>query len=393
MPGLDLRVRVEGPDLVIVAPFDNATILFGEDGGPAYDLRWWTTDAGNDILFDQSASAVTFTDVDLILGTGAILNMDIFDVLGAAAGADSAATNEHIEIAFSTPIDTTGTNTHNALTIDLGIGNSTGGTNQIRGLQIDGIADDPQVITTAINVGTGWNYALDTVAPVVSTSNQWFDDFIGDILNPTWVLLNGTDAEATDPALVQGQFGLVNLSGGDSNASYAADASQLALGLHWSADQGDLVFECRLAIQTDLTSVLVFAGLSDSIAREEAASVSGTTFTTTITDGFMFVLDSAATAATEWHCVGVDAGTDATGSSNTGSGTAHTAGTFQVLRIEVDDGGEDARFYVDGTLVTTLTANAVTITALLSPTIGIRPREAAQHDVYVDYLYVASRRA
>src|SRR3990172_9319169 len=42
----------------------------------------------------------------------------------AVASADSAATNDYFEQAFTAPVDTTGTNTHNAMTVDLALGNS-----------------------------------------------------------------------------------------------------------------------------------------------------------------------------------------------------------------------------------------------------------------------------
>jgi hypothetical protein len=82
------------------------------------------------------------------------------------AGADSAATNEMVEIAGTTPVDTTGTNVHDFLTIDAAIGNSSAGTNSVVGLQIDGITGDAQVTETAINVVTGWDVGLAVDAPV-----------------------------------------------------------------------------------------------------------------------------------------------------------------------------------------------------------------------------------
>lgn len=78
-------------------------------------------------------------------------------IINGVQGADSAATNETLEIAFTSPVDTTSTNTHNAVTIDLTIGNSTGGTNAVTGLQIDGITGDADVTETGINIGSGWD--------------------------------------------------------------------------------------------------------------------------------------------------------------------------------------------------------------------------------------------
>ena len=86
-------------------------------------------------------------------------SLGVLDITPATITADSATTNDAWEIAFTTPVDTTGTNTHNALTIDLAIGNATGGTNTVRGVQIDAITADAQVTENAINVGTGWDLA------------------------------------------------------------------------------------------------------------------------------------------------------------------------------------------------------------------------------------------
>ena len=79
--------------------------------------------------------------------------LGVFDYDPATTAADSAATNDMFELKLDTPIDTTGTNTHNALTIDMDIGNATGGTNTARGIQIDAITGDAQVTTTGINIG------------------------------------------------------------------------------------------------------------------------------------------------------------------------------------------------------------------------------------------------
>jgi hypothetical protein len=82
-------------------------------------------------------------------------------VLKAVATADSAATTNIMEIAATTPIDTTGTNQHNGLNIDLEIGNSSGGTNTVNAIKIDDITGDAQVTETGILLGTGFDVGLD----------------------------------------------------------------------------------------------------------------------------------------------------------------------------------------------------------------------------------------
>jgi len=73
-------------------------------------------------------------------------------------------------------------------------------------------------------------------------------------------------------------------------------------------------------------------------------------------------------------------------------GVAPTADTYQVLRIEVDAGGGDAKFYIDGSLVKTLTASVTTPATLLSPVVVIDTNADASKTVDIDYLYVTARR-
>ena len=107
-------------------------------------------DADNDTSLRSSAE----DQIDIELGGADQV------VLKAVAAADSAATNEYFEIALTVPVDTTGVNTHNMLTLDPSISNSTGGTNNLVGLQIDPITGDAEVTETAINFGAGWDVAI-----------------------------------------------------------------------------------------------------------------------------------------------------------------------------------------------------------------------------------------
>src|SRR3990167_3588237 len=82
-------------------------------------------------------------------------------VIKAVATADSATTTNIVEIAATTPVDTTGTNEHNALNIDLEIGNASGGTNTVNAIKIDNITGDAQVTETGLMVGTGFDVGID----------------------------------------------------------------------------------------------------------------------------------------------------------------------------------------------------------------------------------------
>jgi hypothetical protein len=82
-------------------------------------------------------------------------------VLKCVATADAATTRNIMEIAFTSPVDTTGTNEHNALNIDIEIGNASGGTNTVNAIKIDNITGDAQVTETGILLGTGFDVGID----------------------------------------------------------------------------------------------------------------------------------------------------------------------------------------------------------------------------------------
>lgn len=218
----------------------------------------------------------------------------------------------------------------------------------------------------------------------------WLDDFLGDTVNATYTEISGSDAEAVQ-AIAVGQYGLYQLTSGDAGTGTAADLEAVHLGLEWSADQGDLVFEARLHLDTAITTARVCAGFTDDTTTvENPATISGTTITTTASDALVFCFDTDATTD-EWYAVGVAGDTDATG--NLITGTAPVADTYQILRIEVDADGAGAQFYIDGTLVVSLTANAVTAATLLSPFISVDSADtAASQVVDIDYIYVAATR-
>lgn len=78
----------------------------------------------------------------------------------AESAADSGTTTDAMYLSGASPADTVGTNVHNYIRIGATVGNATGGTNSVRGIQVDNITGDAQVTETGINVGTGWDVAL-----------------------------------------------------------------------------------------------------------------------------------------------------------------------------------------------------------------------------------------
>lgn len=82
-------------------------------------------------------------------------------VMKSVAVANAGTTTNIVEVAMTSPVDTTGTNVHNALNIDIEIGNASGGTNNVRAIAIDDITGDAQVTSTAILTGAGFDLGLD----------------------------------------------------------------------------------------------------------------------------------------------------------------------------------------------------------------------------------------
>ena len=333
---------------------------------------------------DTSLTADTDDQIDIELGGSDQV------VLKAVAAATSNTTNEYTEIAFSSPADITATNVHNAFTIDLTIGNSTAGTNTVRAIQIDTIVDDPQVVEVAINIGDEWDYAIDTVLPIVTSAMYWFDDFIGDTVNATYTEISGSDAQAVQAIVVE-QFGVYQVTSGNAGTGTAADLEAVHLGLEWQPDQGAMVFEARLHLDTAVTTASVCLGFTDdSTTVENAALIGGTAITTTANDLVVFCFNTEATTD-EWFFIGSANTTDATGNAITG--IAPVADIYQTFRIEVDDGCADARGYIDDVLAGTLTANACTATTLLSPFVSVDSAGAASSQVVdIDYLLVGAAR-
>ena len=211
---------------------------------------------------------------------------------------------------------------------------------------------------------------------------QLFDDFTGDALNAEWVPLSGTDAQALDPAIIAASRGILFLQSGDSNTNYAADASQLSGEVIWLPSQ-TLVIEARLYALTSVAARSWGFGFTDIKTLEAPFSINGTTITSNASNAVCFVHDTAATAGTVFHCLGVKADTD---TALTSSGQVVAADTLYVLRIEIDASGQ-AVFKINGTTVATV-ADACTPGTLLSPIVWSDTNTTASKAVGIDYIYV-----
>jgi len=221
---------------------------------------------------------------------------------------------------------------------------------------------------------------------------ELFDDFIQQTLveaDTPWILNEGSDGSATDPAISAQEGGVVRLTTGTGDGSTAQDASQIVCHIPVQADSGGLVFETRLHINTAITNVSVCAGLTDSTSLEEPFTNAADVITSTATDAACFLYDTSATTD-EWWMLAVDSDSDDTG--NAATGTAPTADTYQTLRIEVDADGNTVRYYIDGTLEGTLTNAGVSPSVNLYATVIACGDGTASKTVDVDYIYVGHKR-
>jgi hypothetical protein len=205
-----------------------------------------------------------------------------------------------------------------------------------------------------------------------------------------WVLNEGTDGAAADPAISSAECGVALLTTGAGDGSATEDASQLVLHVPVQADSGNLVFETRLHINTAITNVSVFAGFTDNTAREEPFSNAADVITSTATDGCGFLYDTDATTD-EWWMVAADG--DADDAGNATLGTAPVADIYQTLRMEVSSDGATITFFINGTQAGQLTGDAgVSPDVNLYATIFACGDGTASKTVDVDYVYVRHTR-
>jgi len=178
---------------------------------------------------------------------------------------------------------------------------------------------------------------------------------------------------------------------GDTTASMAVSGVQLDAGLCWKPNQGDLVFEARVAL-SQITTIAVFIGFTDQTAALEMpiqSAASADTITTNATDAVGFMFDTSMSTDT-WHLVGVANNVDATRQN---SAAVPVAATFQIFRVELTSAGV-ATFYIDGAQVGTAMTGATTATVALTPVIaGFNRTTTGTPTLTADYVYTSAARA
>lgn len=212
----------------------------------------------------------------------------------------------------------------------------------------------------------------------------FFEDFLDDTINMDFWAASA-EAGATAAAINVQANGVARLVSGTADD----ETNELAGELLYKAEN-TLYFEVRLAVSA-ITTTAVCVGLSDAKGESNgliAASLDGTTFTTTASDGVFWLYDTDATVDV-WRGIGVKADTDITTKP---TGVAPVAATFEKLGIAVNAAGH-ATWFQNGRPVGS-SANAVTATTALCPYIAIQNRAAAaSRNLDVDYVLVSAGRA
>lgn len=219
-----------------------------------------------------------------------------------------------------------------------------------------------------------------------------YDDFLGEEINGcNWQSLIGTDTACRNATVRAEQLrGFARLTtGSGAGATMAINGVQLNSRLNWQANQGGLIFECRVMVDA-ITSVAIFAGLTNQDSALQMpinGSGVGDAFTYNANDAVGVLFDTAMTT-TNWWLVGVSGAVGATGQN---SGFAPVAATVQTWRIELSATGV-ATFYRNGTLVGSAMTGAVTSSVPLTPVIATFSRTSASRNVDADFISIQAQR-
>lgn len=212
-----------------------------------------------------------------------------------------------------------------------------------------------------------------------------FDDFrvadAGATALINWDTADGGEAQAAPWALAAVTSGVARGLSGDEDTAETAVTS-LTHSLSWQADNGGLIFQTKVKIDTVANSAF-FVGFTDVLAGttvEMPFSMSVVTLTSTATDAVGFLFDTASTNDF-FHCVGVADDTEVTFVTST---VLPVGAAYNVLRLELTTTGQCV-FKIDGTTIATIAA-CVTADVALTPVLAVNPRSAASRNLDADYV-------
>lgn len=209
-----------------------------------------------------------------------------------APTADSATTNNGVSVAFTTPVDTTGTNTHNAFNVSPTIGNASGGTNTFNGYNFGAVTGDAQVDVTALRIGTGTRLGTSNAIVIGSGWDKGLD-ITNSAAADSAATEMGVDLNVTTPIDTTGtndhwglniDFSIGNASGGTNSAR----------GINIANVTGDAQVDVRgISIGTGTTlgtsnAIQIGSGWDAGIVTDSALQVNSTNGTAITAIRFAF---------------------------------------------------------------------------------------------------------
>ena len=214
---------------------------------------------------------------------------------------------------------------------------------------------------------------------------SFFDDFIGDTINPNYGTDTGSDGAIA--ILADGIGGTAEIRASDGNGADAEHCG-ISLGLNWSGEL-NAVMACRLQID-NIATVKVEVGFTDVGSDNGAVnSLSGNTFTAS--DAAVWVLDTLDTA--NWQIAATQNGTPVT---KIEPGVPPVAATYETLIVQLRD--TNAKFWrleAGGGVVfeSDWVVNAITANIKLSPWVLVQLRTGTiDRNLLVDFIDVRGRR-
>lgn len=211
------------------------------------------------------------------------------------------------------------------------------------------------------------------------------DDFGAGTINSNWSLNKGSNGSAANFAAVAANASIVKATTGAAGTGTAADCVAIGGQLIYDIANGAITMYGVVKVSA-IANVALFVGLHDTLPAstlEMPFTLSGSTFTSTATDGCGFLFDTAATTDTI-RCVSVKNDVDGT---SVDSADAFAADTYRRFKITVDTSG-NAKFFINGTLVGTITS-AIRSGVNLCPIVAAESRTTSTRDVTVDLIAAA----
>jgi len=211
-------------------------------------------------------------------------------------------------------------------------------------------------------------------------------------LDHGWLLLTGTDPQALIPDIDNSVGGSMLLTAGDdAGGTVATNGSQMVGYTPSTADQGNLIFEAMVQLQTSVTDGVICVGFTDNPALEMPFTIAaGDVITAVADDAVCFVYDVRADTD-EWFVCAVDSTVVDAASATTG--IAPVADTWYRLTISVSTDGATILFGINGVTVATMTGDTgVSPDVSLYPTVAFSSAAATSHTARADYVFLSHDR-